>query len=186
MMQTTRFLTNFNITVDSFLMEIEDNFIADQQNIETLLHKLKSQMPEKILHMKLADLEKLGVVQSFGDIAMSPVVNSNTVFNSFQTSTSSTTSPVREKLRAQQSDEGYTTHEETNRVSRSSFNQMPILKVTGPFMSAQIKKRRSRSAQSSTGGSFTPQLNQMPASSQGNRLLLKRTKSGLLSSRPSR
>lgn len=171
------FLPFFGFTVDSYYAEIEDGFETDKQNLEMQFHKMKSQMPGKVLHMKMSDLQNL-CVQNFSDIFNSPVVNTNfSSLDNFQISCTTTKQST--------SEEGYNTHEETNKGSRSSSRQFSIPKITGPFLSAQIKKRRSRSAQSSIGGVVTPQVQQLVAP-QGNRNVIKRTVSGLLSSRQSR
>lgn len=158
-------------------MDIDQITETAKTDIEMKLHKIRSKLPQKVLQMKMSEVRTVEVLNSID----SPVINSESAlasFNSFQTA-----SPVPKNLplKKSTSDEGYGTHEETKRISRSSQNQAK----TGSFMSAQIKKRRSRSAQSSSGGVFTPQVHQLVVS-HGSRNVLKRTQSYLLSNRPSR
>lgn len=158
-------------------MEIDQIAETAKTDIEMKLHKIRSKLPQKVLQMKISEVRTVEVLNSVD----SPVINSESAlasFNSFQTA-----SPVPKNfhLKKSTSDEGYGTHEETKRISRSSRNQV----ITGPFISSQIKKRRSRSAQSSSGGLFTPQVHQL-AVPLGSRSVLKRTHSNLLSNRPSR
>lgn len=166
-------------------MEVECSAEKAKTNIEMELHRVRSKLPGKVLQMKMGDLRKIEAM----NFANSPSVNSpaiNSVIASFNSFQSASPTPTTARLPPKSiSDEGYSTHEETNGSARQTPHQLPVPKITGPFMSAQIKQRRSRSAQSSTGGVFTPQINPV-AFGQTHRILVKRTQSGLLNSRPSR
>ncbi|XP_063708280.1 borealin-like [Culicoides brevitarsis] len=171
-------LQEFEIMVDVKLNELEENYQTALSDIEQKLNWIRNQMPSKVLKLKMSEVRKI----TTGSFIDSPIVNSSlktSGTNSFQLSSRNVASPACPPTiaRSQHSDEGYLTHEESRKISNGPARM-------GPFMSAQKKNRRSRSA---TGSLYTPQLMGSRLAPQNpSRTLLKRTQSGLLGARPSR
>uniref|UniRef100_A0A336L704 CSON005935 protein n=1 Tax=Culicoides sonorensis TaxID=179676 RepID=A0A336L704_CULSO len=188
-------LQELDIIVDQYFEDIQSKYECAMSDIEQQMHKVRSQIPARILKMKISDLHKMGI-NNFSDVKNSPMPHENATGSAYRNlhSTRESFSPILAPMLRKQStfDDGYSTHED-NRNSQSSSNgntRLPIPKITGPFMSAQMKKRRSRSAQSSVADNvYTPQLNQFNGPLQSrNSHMMKRTgpMSGMLSNRVSR